>query len=196
MDIANPDLKERIQLTRPRSQRYSPAMRVLHWCRAALILGLIGLGIYMTSLPNTVAEKHGVLYPIHKEFGMLALIVVLIALLTRARSTIPPEPTSLARWEQALATAVHRGLMLFSVLVPVSGYCMSSSYGKGGGVPFFGLSLPRLVPTNLGVTGIFTTLHTVFAFTLLALAILHILGALKHRFLDRDPESDVLRRML
>ena len=172
---------------RRRSQRYPAAMRVLHWLRAVLILGLVALGIYMTSLPDEAPAKHGSLYPIHKEFGMLALAVVLIALLTRARSTVPAEPTALARWERVLATFVHRGLMLLSVLVPVSGYCMSSPYSQGG-VPFFGLALPRLVPINDRVSDVFTTLHTIFAFTLLALAVLHILGALKHRFIDRDPE--------
>lgn len=177
------------------AQRYPAAMRVLHWCRAVLILGLIALGIYMTSLSDHDPIKHPVLYPIHKEFGMLALIVVLIALLTRARSTYPAEPTSLARWERFLATFVHRALMVLSVLVPVSGYCMSSLYSKGG-VPFFGMALPRLTPIDDAASDVFTTLHTVFAFTLLALAILHILGALKHRFIDRDPEADVLRRML
>jgi cytochrome b561 len=37
----------------------------------------------------------------------------------------------------------------------------------------------------------------VLAYTLLALVIVHVTGALKHRFLDRDPHhKDVLPRML
>lgn len=179
----------------PLVQRYPAAMRVLHWGRAALILGLIALGIYMTSLADHDPVKHPVLYPIHKEFGMLALIVVVIALVTRARSSVPAEPASLARWERALATFVHRAIMVLTVLVPVSGYFMSSLYSKGG-VPFFGLALPRLLPIDDEASAVFTTLHTVFAYMLLALVVLHVLGALKHRFVDRDPESDVLRRML
>ena len=195
MVVANPTSDKLPSQTASGPQRYPAAMRLLHWSRAVLILGLIWLGIYMTGLPDDDVRKHADLYPLHKEFGMLALVVVGIALLTRARSTYPAEPTSLARWERFLATAVHRALMVFSVLVPVSGYCMSSSYSKGG-VPFFGMDLPRMVPINDHVSDIFTWLHNAFAFTLLALAVLHILGALKHRVLDRDPEADVLRRML
>jgi len=39
-------------------------------------------------------------------------------------------------------------------------------------------------------------LHEVLAYTLLAVALLHILGALKHRFVDRNRSNDVLHRML
>jgi cytochrome b561 len=38
--------------------------------------------------------------------------------------------------------------------------------------------------------------HEILAFTVLALAGLHIAGALKHRFIDKDPDADVLKRML
>jgi len=37
--------------------------------------------------------------------------------------------------------------------------------------------------------------HEIFAFTLLALVVLHVAGALKHRLFDRA-EADVLGRML
>lgn len=32
--------------------------------------------------------------------------------------------------------------------------------------------------------------------TLLALVVMHVAGALKHRFFDADADSDVLRRMV
>ncbi|MEO5597530.1 MAG: cytochrome b/b6 domain-containing protein [Novosphingobium sp.] len=175
--------------------RYPLPMRLLHWLRAALILGLLGLGLYMTSLPDADPAKHGQLYPLHKGFGMIALAVVVTALLTRARSVIPAEVEAIAQWERALATFVHRGLMVLSVAVPVFGYCMSSSYSHGG-VPFFGLDLPRLVPVNDAVSDLFTTLHNGAAWTLLGFAVLHILGALKHRVIDSNPAADVLGRML
>ena len=38
--------------------------------------------------------------------------------------------------------------------------------------------------------------HEFLAFTILALVSLHVAGALKHRFIDKDPDADVLKRML
>ena len=38
--------------------------------------------------------------------------------------------------------------------------------------------------------------HEFLAFSILALVGLHVMGALKHRFIDKDPEADVLKRML
>ena len=38
--------------------------------------------------------------------------------------------------------------------------------------------------------------HELLAFTLLGLVGLHFVGALKHRFIDKDPNADVLKRML
>ena len=39
-------------------------------------------------------------------------------------------------------------------------------------------------------------LHKAFGVTVLGLAGLHIAGALKHRYVDKDPRLDVLKRML
>uniref|UniRef100_UPI00259115FB cytochrome b n=1 Tax=uncultured Stenotrophomonas sp. TaxID=165438 RepID=UPI00259115FB len=63
-----------------RHDRYTLPMRMLHWMRAALILGLIALGWTMTSLPDSTAAKFEWMYPIHKEFGVLAFLIGTIAL--------------------------------------------------------------------------------------------------------------------
>jgi cytochrome b561 len=39
-------------------------------------------------------------------------------------------------------------------------------------------------------------LHRYLAYTLLALVAVHIIGALKHRFLDRNRDNDVLSKMV
>ena len=76
------------------------------------------------------------------------------------------------------------------------GYSMSSTFTMSDGVFFFGVNLPELLPKNDDWFVVFQLLHKVFAYTLLALIVLHIAGALKHRFYDKDPRNDVLRRML
>lgn len=177
-------------------ERYSLPMRLLHWLRAILLLGLVALGWYMTSLPDTVPHKFALLYPNHKQFGVLAFIVTCVALLVRLRSHVPEPPAGLARWEALLSHVTHRALYALALIVPLMGYAMSSSFTQSDGVPFFIGDLPELLPKNDAAFAVFQWLHKVLAFTLLGLAMLHILGALKHRFFDRTRDTDVLRRML
>ena len=106
----------------------------------------------------------------------------------------PPKPLeTLKKWEKLLSHATHMLLYVFMVAVPFSGYLMSNSYGYPA--VFFGLELPFLVEKNYEIGKIFSQTHTISAFLLLGLVVIHVLGALKHRFLD-DKENDVLKRML
>ena len=74
---------------------------------------------------------------------------------------------------------------------------MSSTYTQSDGVPFFFFGmLPELLPKNDDWFEVFRLVHRTFAYTLIALVVLHVAGALKHRFLDRNGQTDVLRRML
>lgn len=175
--------------------RYPVPMRALHWTRAALLLGLVALGWYMTVLPDTDANKFA-LYPVHKQFGVAAFIVAIVALIVRSRSTHPAEPRGLARWEAVLSHVTHRALLVLAVVVPLMGYALSSTYPDSGGVPFLFVMLPELLPKSEAASEVFDGLHKVLAYTLLGLALLHVLGALKHRLLDRGGETDVLGRML
>ncbi len=178
------------------AERYPLAMRVLHWIRAALLLGLVPLGWYMTSLPDEAPVKFGTLYPTHKEFGVLAFLLVCTALLVRTRSRVPELPSGVARWEKTLAHITHVTLYSLAIIVPLIGYARSSTYTQSDGVPFFFFMIPEIIPKNDAVSEILSKLHEILAFTLLGVAVLHILGALKHRFLDRDRGTDVLSRMI
>ncbi|KQM23924.1 MULTISPECIES: cytochrome b [unclassified Sphingomonas] len=179
-----------------RSDRYPLPMRLLHWMRATLILALITLGWAMTALPDSIAAKFEWMYPVHKEFGVLAFMIGTIALFVRHRSGVPPHPGGLARWETTLSTIVQYAMLALAIVVPLMGYGMSSSFSQSDGVPFFGLELPELLPKNDHAFAIFAWAHKTLAYTLLVLIALHVLGALKHRFLDRGRDADVLTRML
>jgi len=178
-------------------QRYSLTMRILHWVRAVLIIGLLAVGIAMTnSEDGSVLGFDG--YHYHKEFGILVLLLALVHLVVRARSNIPDLPPGLAQWEVVMAKVVKRAIMVLVIVVPVMGYSMSSSFTQSDGVPFFFFGeLPEVLPKNDKAFEVFDWLHMVLAYALLGLVVLHILGALKHRFLDKGKEDvDVLSRML
>lgn len=179
-----------------RHDRYTLPMRMLHWMRAALILGLIALGWTMTSLPDSTAAKFEWMYPIHKEFGVLAFLIGTIALIVRRRSALPRHPAGLARWEVMLSGMVQYAMLALAIVVPLMGYAMSSTFTQSDGVPFFVTDLPELLPKNDRAFALFALAHKTLAYTLLALVVLHVMGVLKHRFLDRGRAADVLPRML
>lgn len=179
-----------------RHERYSLPMRLLHWLRAVLILGLIAVGWIMVSLADEVPSKYEVLYPTHKEFGVLLFLVAVVHMIIRANSTLPKPAPGLAPWEVFLSRNIQRIIIALTLIVPLLGYSMSSSYTQSDGVPFFFTMLPELLPKNDGNFEIFQWLHKILAFTLLGLVAVHVLGALKHRLIDRDPDKDALRRML
>ncbi len=176
--------------------KYPVSMRILHWLMAAIILGMIVAGLTMVSLDDKVPAKFAVFYPWHKSFGMLVLILVFVRLVTRARSIVPALPTGLTGWEITAAKAAHVALYVLMIAVPCMGYSMSSSYTQSDGVFFFGVNLPELLPKNDARFEVFQWLHRVLAFTLLGIITIHALGALKHRFFDKDRRNDVLSRML
>jgi cytochrome b561 len=111
------------------------------------------------------------------------------------RSVVPTLPTGLSSWEARAAKIGHVALYVLMIVVPCMGYAMSSSFTQSDGVFFFGVNLPELLPKNDARFEVFQALHRYLAYTLLGLVVVHVAGALKHRFLEKDRGNDVLSRM-
>lgn len=185
------------QATRTEPSKYPASMRALHWLRAVIVIGTLSVGLLMVNLPDDLPAKFELLYPNHKQFGVLALLLSLAALLVRSRSRVPEPPSALAPWERLLSTFTHRAFYVLLIVVPLMGYSMSSTFTQSDGVPFFFFGqLPELLPKNDHWFEVFQLLHRILAYALLALLVLHVAGALKHRFLDKHADTDALRRML
>ncbi|QWW71444.1 cytochrome b [Rhizobium sp. WYJ-E13] len=173
--------------------RYPLAIRVLHWIMAAIVLAMIALGWVMTTAGESGPEA---LYPLHKSFGLLIFLLVSLRLVFRIWAGVPELPTGLGKWEVAAAKAAHIALYVLMIVVPLMGYAMSSSFTQSDGVVFFGITVPELLPKDDTQFRLFQLLHRLLAYTLLFVVALHVLAVLKHRFLDRNKENDVLSRML
>jgi cytochrome b561 len=185
-----------IHIAHDAADKYPLVVRLLHWARALLIFGQLWMGWTMVRLSDDLPAKFDWYYPTHKQFGILTLLLVLVQLAIRSRTTLPPPPAGLAHWERKCAKAAHYLLYALAIVVPLMGYSMSSTFTQSDGVPFFFMRLPEVLPKNDNWFKVFQWMHKTLAYTLLALVVFHILGALKHRFLDKDRDNDVLRRML
>lgn len=172
--------------------KYHISSRILHALMALIIIGLLGLGIYMADfMPEDAANKFQI-YSLHKSFGVMALILVVIRLVNRFINTPPALPEGLPKIEKIAAEAVHYLLYILMFAIPLSGYLMSNAYGFP--VHFFSIEMPMLISAQPENGKIFAEAHEILAYSLIAVLGLHIAGALKHRFFDK-PENDVLNRM-
>ena len=57
------------------SQKFPLPLRALHWLMALLVIGLLGLGVYIADLPLADPDKFD-LYPMHRAFGVLVFFLV------------------------------------------------------------------------------------------------------------------------
>lgn len=163
----------------------------LHWLVAVAVVGLFGLGLWMSELDYYDAwYKRGP--ELHKGIGILLFIAVAFRLAWRLRDPVPrPEPTH-APWEHRLAGIAHYLLYALLFAVMIAGYLISTADGRP--ISVFGLfSVPATLsglPEQEDIAG---EIHEWLAFVLIGLAALHALAALKHHFIDRDR---TLKRML
>lgn len=173
--------------------KYALSSRIIHWLMAAVILFLLALGIYMTEFLPKDSPNHLQVYELHKSFGVLALALIFVRVTNRLIKKAPPLPNTMPKYEQILAHLGHIGLYVLMLVVPLSGFLMSNSFGFP--VKFFGIELPMLIATNFDNGKIFSEVHELAAYALLGLVIAHVAAVIKHRFFDK-PENDVLKRMI
>lgn len=171
-------------------QRWGLVAQVLHWLIAVLVVVMAGLGWYMTTLK--ISPTMFELYALHKSIGVTVLVLMVLRLLWRQLNPTPPLPARMKPAERWLAHASHGLLYLILFGMPISGYVVNSAADFP--LKVFGLvTLPNLIAENESVKEAAVTVHSTLIWVLVAVLVLHVAGALKHHFVDRD---DVLRRMI
>jgi cytochrome b561 len=170
--------------------RYTSVAQTLHWLVAALIVVQFTLALMAEDLPLG-ARKLGLLAR-HKSFGMTILMLAVLRLAWRAFHRAPPLPAGMPTLERIGAHVSHWALYALLFLMPLSGWMMSSA--KNYSVSWFHLfTWPDLIAPNEQAFDLLKSMHQFLALTLLAVASVHVLAALKHHFWNKD---DVLKRML
>ncbi len=179
--------------------RYTRTAAALHWLLALLILVNVALGLSVDILPDAWVRP---VIDTHKSIGITALGLVLLRMLWRASHPPPPLPQAYATWERTASHAAHVLLYLIMLALPLSGWLHDSAWKDAATHPmhWFGLfewprvgfitALPPAVKE--GLHDAFGTAHTVAGYALYGLFALHVAGALKHQWVDRQQE---LQRM-
>lgn len=167
--------------------RYSLTAIVLHWVLGLAILGLFGVGLYMTSLPFSPARLK--LYNWHKWAGVTILALSVARLLWRLTHKPPALPQAVTlgmpAWQMQAYHATHWMLYALFFIVPLVGWAYSSAAGFP--IVLFGvLPLPDFVPASKPLAELIKPWHQLTAFALAGLVLLHVAAAIKHHFVDKD----------
>lgn len=176
-------------MAEPRN-RYSTVSLALHWLIAALILAQV---LLITAHEATDGPISREFVQIHKASGLLILILTLARIGWRLANPAIPLPDTMKRWEKLLARATHVLFYVLLLAMPLTGWAAVSATGRE--LSWFGLFNWPLLPVTGGrdsfkaIIGI----HELVMKGLYGLIALHVLGALKHQFVDRD---NVLHRMI
>jgi cytochrome b561 len=164
--------------------------KALHWIIVLLIINQWVIGMRADALPLGVAKLQALAW--HKSFGITILALAVVRLVWRWMNPVPDLSAETRPWERVLAKISHVLLYGLIFALPLTGWLMSSA--KNYPVSWFGLvQLPDLVAPSEALFQQMRSLHHTLFAVLVAVAALHIAGALKHHFIDRN---DVLKRML
>jgi len=173
------------------SANYSNLQRLIHWLMAVTIVGLFGLGFWMVEL-TYYSEWYRTAPHVHQSIGFLLLFAWVIRIIVLTVQGKPKALNSHSQLEIHAAHFVHFALYLLLVMLFISGYLISTADGRGIAV-FHWFEIPGIGELFPGQADIAGLIHEYSAYTLIALVVLHALGALKHHFIDKD---GTLNRML
>jgi cytochrome b561 len=164
------------------SWRYGGPAIVLHWTLAPLLAVLLGLGWYMMSIEDEPGSDW--YFDLHKSLGLVLFALVLSRMAWRVSHRPAPLPASVAPWEARISSLTHIALYACMFLMPIFGF-LGASYSKAG-VRFFGARLPSIGLPNHDIAERFFGIHSVLAWILVALIVLHAVAGLKHLLVDKD----------
>ncbi|MBT3013807.1 MAG: cytochrome b/b6 domain-containing protein [Candidatus Thiodiazotropha sp. (ex Lucina aurantia)] len=163
-------------------RRYHPALVLLHWLLAIMIVaGLIMGTNVLSATPNDAPEKLFYL-KMHMSMGIIIFILMTVRLGIRFFTAKPPAADIGNRLFNKLGIATHYLFYLVVILMGASGFATANMAG-----------LPEVVFGNSGAPLVSTfddfpprIAHGVLSQLLLILIIGHVLAFLYHQYVRKD----------
>ncbi|QYE35336.1 cytochrome b/b6 domain-containing protein [Polymorphobacter sp. PAMC 29334] len=179
--------------------KYTKPAVVFHWLIGALIIVNVVMIWVITYFPDSWDRP---IINLHKSIGLTVLGLAAMRILWRVTHAPPPPPPGQHKWEITASHLAHFALYVLIVGLPLTGYMHDSAFKGAAEHPLtvFGLfEVPRIgwiaslgQPDKEHVHDIFYGWHASFALALYVMFSLHVLGALKHQWFDKQRE---LQRM-
>ena len=171
-------------MIRNTASSWGSVSRWFHWILGLAIIGMIAYGWWMNHFP---ARADRFFYrSIHADIGYVVLLLTVLRLVWRGVNRTPELPADTSRWERIVARVSHGLLYLVTILVAMLGWAHSGARTPNY-ADWFGLfQVPQITSPDKVAAGAYEERHIFFAYVLLALIVIHLLGALWHHFVRRD----------
>lgn len=169
---------------------YHKFSKILHWVIAVIVLAMLSLSFFLGDVPDSLKPSA---YTIHKSLGLTVLFLMLIRIFWIFYIGRPSLPSNTPNWEYLLSRVVQYSFYIFLIIMPLAGWIMATASNRSP--VYFGIQVlpcPWITP-DPSLAKFMNLTHKTCAWILLGLVFLHISGALKHHFLNKD---DVLKKML
>jgi len=173
------------------SNRYGKVSRMLHWTIAILFISLIPMGIFASMIPEDT-EYRNAYYVVHKTIGVTVFLLVIVRLIWNRLSRRPSLDSALTSREEKLAHRAHNTLYFMMLAIPITGFMMTSYHGYE--TYFFFWEMQPLWEQS-EIYQVWGGFHKYLLPYLLYIVLgAHILGALKHQFIDKH--ANAFKRMV
>jgi len=174
--------------TRDTPTHYGSVSRINHWVGALLVLALLGIGLYFDDMPR--GAERNFWRSLHVAIGTVTALFLLWRVFWRMRSASPlalPQKPALKLFSKVVHWLLLAGIAILAVTGPLS------IWATGRGLPIFHLaSIPSPFPAFRALHEPLEEIHGFTADAMIWLIGLHLLGVVKHQFIDRD---GILARM-
>lgn len=161
---------------------FAPALRIIHWIMALLVLAMLFIGVGMVS---TTGPAYVSLLALHRPVGIGILALALLRLAIRLATGAPPLPADLPAPQKVAAKGSHVLLYAAMIAMPLIGWAMLSAGGYRVALSP-ALALPAILPHDLGLYWLLRQAHTVVGVAFFLLILLHLAAALMHGLIRRD----------
>jgi cytochrome b561 len=171
----------------PTDARYRSGAMAFHWTMAVLVVVVGTLGLLHDDWPK---ETQGFWINIHALIGLSLWATLLARLWYRSRHAPPALPAGVGALSRRWSSPVHWAMYGLLFVIPIVGVVTFVYHGRVFDFGLFQIDLG--IKKNRAIFHPTEDIHGYLAYALFALAGLHVLAALYHRFYLHD---GVLARM-
>jgi cytochrome b561 len=168
-------------------ERYRSGAIAFHWVMFGLVVIVGILGLLHDSWPK---QTQAFWINVHALIGILLWLVLLARFGYRLRHSPPALPVGMGAFSRRFSGPVHLVLYALMFIIPILGVVTFVYHGRVFDFGAFEVNFG--VKKNRAIFGPTEDIHGYLAYALFALAGLHALAALWHRYILRD---GVLARM-
>jgi len=164
------------------SGRYALPSIIVHWAMLLLLVGVYAAIELREFWPKGTPVREA-FKTWHFMLGLSVFFLVWIRIGARLLWAAPTPPQGPA-WRNTAAAAVHFALYFLMIAMPLAGWLILSA--EGDAIPFFGFTLPPLMPTDDAIGEQVKELHEMGGTIGYWLIGLHAAASLFHHYILKD----------